>query len=183
MKPLPDSHLTARQLVVAMVDEKDLPESQRSHLDHCSRCRQALADAKAPLTRFGALARQHTPAPVRSVRIDAVKTGRLKRYGWRPGPASAMAAIALLVIIWTSIVGQDPAPLAVDNGLAVPADDTVFMAEVARLVDDPLPVQYRDLIGVDIADGDGDFMDFIVPPMTGDAPTTSRQHAKGVTPC
>ena len=183
MKQPEDHHLTDEELIVAMVDAADLSTSRRSHLDDCRHCRQALAAAQAPLDRIGALAERHTPAPSHPVRIDSRSSHPEKRIRRRAGVAMAIAAMGLVVVVWTTTVGHDPSRFAGGSESGGETDDMVFMAEVGQLIDDPLPDRYRRLIGIELNDSEDDFMDFIVPTLTGHTPTTSRHPEKGVSPC
>jgi len=183
MKQPEDHHLTDEELIVALVDATDLSDSRRSHLDDCRHCRQVLAAAQAPLDRIGALAERHTPAPSHPVRVDARSSHPAKRIRRRVAAAMAIAAMGLLVVVWTATVGHDPSRLAGESKSGGETEDMVFMAEVGQLIDDPLPDRYRQLIGIDTTDSEDDFMDFIVPTLTAPAPTSSRHTEKGVGPC
>lgn len=183
MKQPEDHHLTDEELIVAMVDAADLSTGRRSHLDACRHCRQALTAAQAPLDRIGALAARHTPAPSHPVRIDARSSHPEKRIRRRAGVAMAIVAMGLLVVVWTTTVDHDPSRFAGGSKSGGDTDDVVFMAEVGQLIDDPLPDRYRRLIGIDTTDGGEDFMDLIVPTLTGPAPTSSWHTQKGVGPC
>ena len=183
MKQPEDHHLTDEELIVAMVDAADLSTGRRSHLDACRHCRQVLTAAQVPLDRIGALAARHTPAPSHPVRIDARSSHPEKRIRRRAGVAMAMAAMGLLVVVWTTRVDHEPSRFAGGSESGGDTDDMVFMAEVGQLIDDPLPDRYRRLIGIELTDREDDFMEFIVPTPTGPAPTTSRHPEKGVSPC
>jgi hypothetical protein len=184
MKLLPELHLSAEQILIAVVDERDLSETNRFHLAHCDQCAQAQAETDNLLVKFSHLADHYTPSPMGAVRIDVGRRGLFPSFLRYAKVAFGLAATALLmVIVWSSMTGLEPARFSVENGEIGPIDDAAFMADVARLVDDPLPVGYRDLIGSSIVDSDEDFMDFIVPPVTGDGPITIWRCGKGAPPC
>jgi len=183
MKPADGNHFTEKQIVAALVDAADLSTERRDHLDHCDHCRQALTDAKTQLARMGTLAKAHTPGPMRPVRLDAQATTALQQRPWRSGLAWAAAAAALIAIVWSGPWERNSLRPAGEPTIAAGDPDLGFMAEVARLVDDPLPDRYRSLVGDGRDQFEEDFMEFIVPPVNGPAPTTSRQPAKGERPC
>ncbi|WP_372677791.1 hypothetical protein [Desulfosarcina sp.] len=183
MKQLRDHHLTDEELIVAMVDAADLSTIRRSHLDACRRCRQAITAVQAPLDWIGTLAERYTPTPSHPVRIDTHSSRPAKRIRRRAAVAMTMAAMGLMVAIWTTTIGHDPSRFAGGSESGQDTDDMVFMAEVGQLIDDPLPDRYRRLIGIDTTDRGEDFMDLIVPTLTGPAPTSSWHTQKGVGPC
>ena len=167
MKPSTDGHLTRDQMVLAMVDLNDLPEDRRVHLQTCDQCRQILAEEQALLDRLGSQVRRHTPVPSRLVRIDhGMKRKRSIRFGLPAGLGTAVVAMMTIAIIWTTMNGRVATLPGRDSGLDGVAEDSVFMEEVARLVENPLPDRYRNLIGVDATYLEGDFMAFIVPTVT-----------------
>lgn len=173
MKPSTDGHLTRDQMVLATVDPNDLPEDRRVHLQTCDRCRQILAEAQASLDRLGSQVRLHTPIPSHPIRIDhGMKRTRSIRFGLPAGLSAAVVAIMTIAIIWTTMNGRVATLPESDSGLDGVAEDSVFMEEVARLVENPLPDRYRNLIGVDTTNLEGDFMEYIVPTVTHQPSTT-----------
>jgi len=183
MMATPEHHLTQTQLFVALIDADDLSLAQRSHLDRCPRCRQALATAQTPFDRIGELAERHTPGPVKRFRLQAPISGSSKRFFRAAGMIGGMAALMLLVIVWGGRIPRDTDLISGDQHAEAIMAAAVFMADVDRLIDDPLPTPYRGLIDVLSTDGGDDWMDLIVPPLSVGEPTTRFHRSKGEPPC
>jgi hypothetical protein len=178
-----DSHLTDEQLIVALVDVDDLAEQRRNHLDRCRRCQDALADARRPFSRVGALAKRLTPEPIRPVRIATPVSRPWGLVSRRAALAGALCALTAVIFFWAGPLNQEAIHLVGDPNSRIADPDAVFMTEVAHLVDDPLPDRYRSLIGTAPTDSYDDFMEFIVPGVSDRAPTSSKQIPKGASPC
>ena len=162
------SHLDEAQVLVALVDEDDLPAAARSHLAACPACkieRQRHADR---LQRLAELAREAVPAPSRRVTLPREwRTSAERKFypGWsRPWkPALALAAVALVVIIFGTLQwkpGQEGRLAGLNRELQ---DDQVLITEVQRLETDGLPSLYAAIAGDDDLEVDEDLWDWMVP--------------------
>ena len=139
MKTSDTNHLSEDQIIIALVDETDLPDDRRTHLSDCPHCRQVLEAAKEPFERIEALAGDHTPGSMRPVRIDGQRPARPRSLSWRTGLAWTTAAAVLLAMIWAGPWVRDLRRPENEGATAALDPEALFMAEVARLGDDPLP--------------------------------------------
>ncbi len=174
MSPNEKDHLTQDQLMMAMVDTKDLPDSVVAHLESCVQCRQKKDAIARRFENLGKMARKLSPEPMRAVRLKDYKMKNRLRQKWRIIPALgiAVAAVLMLVTFWMPRVFNKSTQMADHADPIEIIEDRRFMAEVEKLLENPLPDGYRDLIPVEPEMAD-DFMDFIVPGVSNESPSLS----------
>ena len=72
-------HLDENELIQAVVDASDLPESVQAHLAACIQCLNVKKSFEQELTNLGKMAEQFTPKPQRRI-ILPVKAPRSKFF-------------------------------------------------------------------------------------------------------
>ncbi len=170
-----EKHLDYDELLKAVVDASDLPDGLREHLDHCPQCQEQLQRTTQRLESIGRIAARLAPEPSRSVRVHGRRQARRPLGGGRMKSFMAMAAVAMLVVL-VSVWSR--------HFFAPSGSDQVgqLIADVNRLVENPLPAGYSSLAAVadplPTADPAADPTAFIVPevgpPGAGDIPENER---------
>ena len=76
-----EKHLEENQLLMALVDERDLPQESRMHLEHCQHCTGQQEILQEALEIMGNKAAENVPPMTGNVRLEADSTGISKaRY-------------------------------------------------------------------------------------------------------
>lgn len=138
LKQRPQDHLTADQLLQALVDLPDLGTERQAHLAKCPVCQQDLKRLKQGFGRLGQRAGQMAPAPSRPFRLPQ-KTAPAAWWRFKPMWATAMAGVLLFALtVWWPRSLAPPAPVAT-VAVRNPAVGTSLIDQVDALVDDALP--------------------------------------------
>lgn len=168
------SHLNEAQVLVALVDEDDLPAATRAHLAACPACQTEHRRHADRLQRLTAMAREAAPIPSRRVTLPREwrsSAGTGPYFSWsRPWkPALALAAMALVVILFGTLQwkpGQEGRLAGLNQESR---EDQVLITEVQRLETDGLPSLYAAIAGDDDLDVDEDQWDWMVPDAEDDS--------------
>ena len=177
MKKDIEKHLEENQLLMALVDERDLPPEFRQHLDHCQHCTGQLEILQEALETLGSKAAENVPAMTGNVSLED-EIPRISRARYQFGLPSygvlAIVACALLVFLWPrpEYSEIDQFSSKVDF-----IEDEMLMQEIGELIEDPLP---DDIIEItrDIPIGfDDDFLEFVIPDFIDDV--QSYNHDRG----
>ncbi len=155
-----DKHLDYDELLMAAVEADDLPAARREHLDHCLQCKRQLERTAGRLESIGRLAARLAPDPAGPVRIHARRKVR-RPFPGRMKSMLAMALVAMLVV-FVSVMSKQFFGSAGDR-FAATGQVGRLIADVNRLVDNPLPTGYSDLASVADPVPAGDPTAFIVP--------------------
>jgi hypothetical protein len=159
-------HLTEKEIIQAVMDETDLPESTREHLRKCHTCRHEKEGLGNQLSLLGNTAKRLSPLPRKSFKLpqkDGVRIPRVWRWQWQSLLAAGMAAAMIfIVLLWKTpslIYRQDQGAVKTVEFV----QDEQFMADISSLVENPLPEIYFDLSGESNSDVDEDFINFVIP--------------------
>ncbi len=155
-----EKHLDYDELLMAVVDENDLPATRSKHLAGCPHCQGQLERTARRLESIGRIAARLAPDPSRTIRVH----GRRKLRRPLPGRGKsllAMAVVAMLVVFVSVAANQFFGPA----GSRFSANQQVgqLIADVNRLVDNPLPPEYSNLAEVADPLSEADPTAFIVP--------------------
>ena len=179
-----NGHLGKDQLIVAVVDEKDLPLSLQEHLAACPQCRADKIRIESKLTQLGRLAKQYAPLPEQKISLPESKPRRslFRLEGWQIAAGTALAAAAVIfTVLWLGSPGIKP-----DIAMKVTADEALeaetLMNDINVLTENALPAVYLDITGESYIGLDEEFMQFVVPDIN-ESPPASDLGLKGVTPC
>lgn len=167
------THLTYDEQLRAMVDQADLSDARRRHLDECEICRKEVDGLEKRFIRIGKTAEALAPAPKRPFRLSR-ETARSTRRGFNPMWATgAVAALLLMTVIWwPEQFSPDHPPnnyaqnFTMDDLTAQQlAEDQKFMVEVNALIENALPEPFRELAAsaAPPTDLDEDLINWIVP--------------------
>lgn len=190
MNPTTDVHLNSDQLLQAVVSEADLPRGLRAHLKQCPACRQEIDRMAARFDAIGRMARETSPDALGRVRLpDRRRRFFLgRRVGLRPALGMAVAMVLLMMIALYQPMGHRSTPMVAQPPLERaelrldPEAEAQLLAEIHALLSNPLPEEYQQFAGEDVADGDlGDPTEFIVPDleMETDEEIGHTNHLKG----
>lgn len=179
-----NGHLDKDQLVVAVIDEKDLSLSMQTHLAMCPQCRADKIRFKNNLSQLGRLAKQYAPLPEQKISLPESKPRRsfLQLEGWQIAIGTALAVVVVIfAALWSRPPGIKPA-IAIKMTANEMLEAESFMDEVSTLTENALPEVYMDITGESYTGFGEDFMQFVVP-NTNDRAPASDLGSKGVTSC
>ena len=183
MKSSDMQHLNEEQLVRAVVDATDLPESVQAHLAGCGQCLAGRNSFEHDMTKLGRKAEQFAPKPQRRVMLPAQKTKDPFRQllDWRNLIAAAATVSAVFILVWgTNMVRNLPDP-GMENLAAEMVEAKRLMTEINTLVDNALPAFYLVISGENKADYDDKFYQFLIPAV--EDKTLSDRGKKGTSLC
>lgn len=177
MKKDIEKHLEENQLLMALVDERDLSSEFRQHLDHCRHCTGQLGSLQEVLGTLGRKAAENVPAMTGNISLEDENYGISKaRYQFLLPSYGVLAIVAcvLLVFLWPrpEYSEIDQFSSRVDF-----IEDEMLMQEIGELIEDPLPDDFIEITR-DIPIGfDDDFLEFVVPGFIDDV--QSYNHDRG----
>jgi len=176
MKKDIEKHLEENQLLMALVDETDLPPELRQHLNHCQHCTGQLGILQEALEILGSNAAQNVPAMTGNVSLVDEKSGISKaryQFGLPSYGALAIVACALLIFFWPR-----PEYSEIDQFSSVDfIEDEMLMQEIGELIEDPLPEDFIEMTRDMTIGFDHDFLEFVVPDFIDDV--QSYKHDRG----
>ena len=160
------THLNKEEIIRAVVDENDLPESLRVHLSRCRLCgteKEQLADN---LSCLGSTAQRLAPQPRKEVKLFPEKTLKINRFrlSFRLSllATGMAAALIMTVFMWKTFFPISPedryAQWPPESGGA-----EGLMAEISFLVENPLPPIYLDISGESVPGISEEFLEFVIP--------------------
>ena len=164
-------HLSEDQLLMAIVEENDLPISLRKHLNTCQQCRADKVRLEQKLAQVGQMAKKYTPPSKQ--RIFLPDSEFRSFYSWFSGQRAALGlaltvAMLIFVVWWT-----DPFKITPEGGVEITAlemqESESFMSEISILAENALPTVYMDITGESYTGFDEEFMQFIVPSINIDS--------------
>jgi len=175
-------HLEEDQLIRAVVEESDLPETLREHLSGCPECRAAKKRIEEDLARLGQMAKRLSPSPLRKVSLPSEKSQNAFRWTWQWRVAFGVGAAAVFAVF---VMGMPPL------FKHTPEESTYtqemleteeFMAEVSMLSENALPSVYLDMAGESDPEFYEEFMQFLVP-VNEEEPLTYNSGLEGGMAC
>ncbi len=160
-------HVNEDDLLRAIVDKRDLPESLRDHLSACPLCFAEKERAQQNLVRLGQMAEHFSPFPRRRVRLSASLERPSRWWTWR-GALAAMATAALVLVVYGSIEWRTRPEERLAAITQEMQEDERLMTEVSLLSENALPGLWLDISGESDPGLDEEFIEFVVPSAEGD---------------
>jgi hypothetical protein len=159
-------HLNEDELIQAVTDEMDLPETVREHLRNCIECMKERALFDKELLTIGQLAKTLSPLPQRKINIALPHTDRANPW-WHMLLNPACAVSVLLLCVITAVFLMSPLQRYEQYKTAqffeeIKADEAL-LAEAAEAEHTYLDDFYPKLSNTDYSNVDETFFDFIVP--------------------
>ena len=153
------AHFDEDQIIVSIVDESDLPEQHRTHLESCPACRERRGALMAQLEEMGHMARELAPRP-RGVSLPEPKVSWGLSFRW-PVLASGLASLVIIAAVWSLILFHGP-QIQMAPGSA--GQQVVGLPFIEDILEEPvLPEYFQDMALVSFDYFDDGFMDFVVP--------------------
>jgi len=178
-------HLDENQLLVAVVDESDLPTQLRSHLFTCPLCRSNREQFEKILEKLGQMVERFTPPGKRKRALPANIPCSFRWFSWnlRSAFAVAVTVMFLSAFVWSFSFFRNTSDGVIDIAAEETWKTDSFMAEVTTLAEDAFLSVYQDIsISEELPDFDEEFMQFIIPSTETDS-LSYNNGEKGVTPC
>jgi len=177
-------HLSEDQIIQAVVDMNDLPQTLQLHLAECSQCLADKNGFEREMALLGQQAKRLAPDPRRRIILPAPKSRNVigNLLDWRNLTAAAATVAAVFILVWgTNLVRNlsDPEPSRL---AAEMVEAEILMTEVNTLVDNALPPFYLEISGENNAAYDDEFFQFLIP-NTEDNTLTSDRGKKGTSLC
>ena len=175
-------HLEEDQLIRAVGEEADLPETLREHLSECTQCRAARRRIEEDLARLGRMAERLSPSPLRKVSLPTEKPQRAFRWSWQWRAAfgvGATAVFAVFVLGMPPLFKHTPEESTYTQEM-LEAEE--FMAEISMLAENALPSVYLDMAGESDPEFHEEFMQFLVP-VVEEEPLTYNSGLEGGKAC
>jgi hypothetical protein len=165
MKPESKRHLNEDQIIQAVVDPGDLPQSVRAHLADCRQCTAERNSFEHELTALAQNAEQLAPGPQRRILLPPPKARNplWNLLEWRNLIAAAAAVTAVFMIVWGTNTVRNGSGPGTENLAAEMLEAERLMTEVNTLVDNALPPFYLELSGEKKSDYDEAFYRFLIP--------------------
>ena len=152
-------HLNENQLLVSMIDESDLSEDVKGHLDACQICQEKKTAFMSELENLGKTAKDFTPMP----RLKPVLPLRESRHSSFHLPVFASGIAVFLIIacllsfaLFTDSSKQITVQLATETEV-----DVYFLEDI--LEESALPEYYLDIAVTFNGYFDDEFLEFITP--------------------
>ncbi len=155
------SHLSEDELIVALIDEKDLPQDRYIHLSECRECSSAREAFHHHLSGIGRKAECLTPLLSKKLYLPQAeaKQRHIRRRYLTPAFGSVFVIILVIMAVWLPGAFKTN---KINPGVHAQSDDILLM-QVSSLIDNPLPDAYREIADLAEPDMEDDITDFIVP--------------------
>jgi hypothetical protein len=174
------SHLGENDILQAVIDETDLPQRFKQHLNECSQCRSQKERIAQELARLGQLARRYAPEMQQRVTLTADRV-RWPFFNWK-FVFSAAAAATAIIVVGATVLFQSQQPAKVDNLAQNMIEAERLMTEIDGLVENALPPVYLKIVGETDLNRDEEFLEFLIPD-AGNEPRISVLTTKGPVRC
>lgn len=177
-------HLDEEQLVQAVVDTTDLPESVQAHLAECGQCLAGKNSFELELIQLSQKAEQLAPKPQRRIIVPVQKPKNpfWNLLEWRNLVAAAATVAAVFILVWGTNIVRNLSEPGAENLAAEMVEAERLMTEVNTLVDNALPPFYLVISGENNSAYDDEFYQFLIPAIE-DKTLTSDRGKKGTSLC
>ncbi len=163
-------HISEDQLIIAVVDQDDLPAAVQSHLSECPECLEKKRQLEQELETLGHMAREFAPLPQAKAshimsRIRAAIQEKNKGFwSWQPVLAASFVVLFLIVGMWmTSPPVKNGSEQITARLINEMEEDQYFILEVKALEENALPEFYPYISGETYHYYDDEFINYVVP--------------------
>ena len=167
MKSQNQSHLDEKQIIRAVIDEKELAGEDRQHLLECQHCNDKVAWFKDELQEFGDNVRVSVPPLTKNIILPREEATPVSyKSSWLPSFGAAAMAGLVLFFYFLGMETMSPrlTPLQSPEALL---EDEYLMEEIFEMVENPFSDSLYEIIG-DNGGFDEEFLEFIVPDIQED---------------
>ena len=160
-----EQHLDEQQLIQAVVDENDLPQSMQVHLVSCHQCRSSKVSFEQELVHLGQLAERYSPPPQRKITIPVheARNSRWSFLNWRNAIGAAATVAAVLLVFWGTTSLRNLSEFGTAGAPSELMEAKRLMTEVNMLVENALPPLYLEITAEYKPDYDKEFYQFLIP--------------------
>lgn len=171
MKTESISHLNEDQIIQAVVDPDDLPQSARIHLAECSQCLAEINSFEHEMASLVQKAEQLAPKPQRRILLPPQKARNpfWNLLEWRNLVAAAATVTAIFILVWGTNTVRNMSRPETEDLASEMLEAKRFMTEVNTLVDNALPPLYLELSGEKKSGYDEEFYQFLIPTIEDNA--------------
>ena len=152
-------HLKEDRILLCLVEENDLTEETRKHLEECPVCQEKRTSLLAELQIVGEMADEFTPAPKKKPDLPVEQPGRQR---FRLPILGTGFATALLVAILVSMHLFSNSSSQLQTDLTLEREVRMGLFEEI-LVESALSEQYLDMTPSSYSFLDDEFLEFVVP--------------------
>ncbi|MCP4625986.1 MAG: hypothetical protein GY850_21115 [bacterium] len=177
-------HLDEDQIIQAVVDVNDLPQSEQMHLTECSQCLADKNSLEHEMTLLGQKVERFVPKPQRRIILPVQKAANPFRtlLDWRNLVAAAATVTAIFIVVWGTNLARNFSNPESSNLAAEMVEAEILMTKVNTLIDNALPAFYLEISGEKNTDYDEEFYQFLIPTVEEKALTSDRRK-KGTSLC
>ncbi|MGD8948296.1 MAG: hypothetical protein PVI62_16655, partial [Desulfobacterales bacterium] len=139
-----EHHLDEQELIQAVVDESDLPQTMQAHLVTCHQCRASKESFEQDLASLGQMAERYAPKPQKRIAIPVhePRSAFWTFFNWRTAIGAAATVAAVLIVFWGTTIVRNLTEYGTDSVPAELMQAKQLMTEVNMLVDNALPPLY-----------------------------------------
>ena len=179
-----EHHLDEQELIQAVVDESDLPQSMQAHLVTCHQCRASKESFEQELASLGQMAERYAPKPQKRIvlPVHEAKSNFWTFLNRRNAIGSAVTVAAVLIVFWGTTIVRNLTEYGTDRGPSELMEAKQLMTEVNMLVDNALPPLYLNISAENNSDYDQEFYQFLIPQIESEN-LTSYRWKRGPSPC
>jgi len=152
-------HLNEEQILISLVDEKDLAKDNQSHLQSCLACREKKTALMSELDRLGKMTKEFTPLPRQKARVYLPESRR--RRFLRPVFAAGFA-VAFIIVCLLSLKMFIDSPKEMTARLSPESGADLYLID-DLLEESILPEYFLDIAVASYSYFDDEFIKFVVP--------------------
>ncbi|MBW1641505.1 MAG: hypothetical protein JRJ39_05795 [Deltaproteobacteria bacterium] len=180
-----DQHLNDDQIICAIVEASDLPDTVRKHLAGCPQCRMAVEQFEEELSTLGKLAHHFSPKPETQITLPVEKTTQsiFSAWKWQFSFGAAFSAVLVFVMVWWAGTTNTAINGGPNNLSGELFEDEELMTEISSLSENALPKFYLDITGEPDPETEDDFMEFVNPSNEDTTLSLKNNRRKGVKLC
>ena len=179
-----EHHLDEQELIQAVVDESDLPQTMQAHLVTCHQCRAGKESFEQELASLGQMAERYAPKPQKRIElpVQEAKSAFWTFLNWPTAIGAAATVAAVLIVFWGTTIIRNLTEYGTDGVPAELMQAKQLMTEVNMLVDNALPPLYLKISAENNPDYDQEFYQFLIPQIESEN-LTSYRWKRGTSSC
>ena len=167
MKSQNQAHLNEEQIILAVVDEKELTGEHLQHILECQLCNKKISQFQDELHGLGENARLSVPPLTKNITLPKEEESSVSyKSRWLPSFGAAAMAGLVLFLYFLSIESTPQRFIALQSPEAM-LEDEYLMEEIFEMVENPLSDVLYDISGEN-GGFDDEFLQFVVPDVQED---------------
>lgn len=155
-------HLSEDEINAVIIDDRDILDERRDHLDNCTECSNMKDGIEKRLHNLGKRAEELSPVMTKRIRHNLNAETVVPRL-WRQALATSLVLALLTFGLW-QMVDKKALPVNLEaNLIAEMEEDNELLSEIYMLEERVLPELYARITGEPTGDDYDDLIDFISP--------------------